>query len=190
MEFTLFYRGPLGSNKGKVEKHALRKVFHKQLALFWNQNPLKDYRCYWDSPDEKRQAISFLRSVGPFSFVPLINEKWHLVADIQIQLLRPEPPGNIKAQAGDLDNRVKTLLDALRMPLTSDEIPSGEEPAEDGQPFFCLLEDDALINSFSVTTHRWLEPNLKPQEVILIISVRTAITKLMAYNAELAGNIL
>jgi hypothetical protein len=114
----------------------------------------------------------------------------YLVADVQVQLLRPEPPGFVKAQSGDLDNRMKTLLDALRMPRVVDEIPANDAPGADEHPFFCLLEDDALISSFSVMTHRWLEPGLPAKEAILVVSVRTAVTRLMERNAELAGNVI
>ena len=44
MELTLFYRGVLASNGGTAEKQSLRRVFHRQLAEFWKQNPLDDYR--------------------------------------------------------------------------------------------------------------------------------------------------
>ena len=191
MELTLFYRGALGANKGKPEKHLLRRAFHQQLAQFWLQNPLNDYRSLWDQTDHLfKSEMDIRRKVGAYEFVPLVNEHMYLVADLRIQLLRPEPPGSMRAQSGDLDNRIKTLLDALRMPRVIDEIPSNEVPAEDEQPFFCLLEDDALIHSFSVTTHRWLEPNIPKKEAIVIVGVRTSITRLMARNEGLGGNVV
>jgi len=192
MELTLFYRGVLGSNKGRVEKQILRRAFHAQLGQFWGQNPLKDYRHLWDptNPIFRKTKLKILHKIGPFEFVPLVNEYRYLVADLQIQLLRPEPPGSVKAQSGDLDNRVKTLLDALRMPRVVDELPMGAAPGPDENPFFCLLEDDALINSFSVDTHRWLEPKVSHKEVVLLVTVRTSVTRLMARNQELAGTVV
>jgi hypothetical protein len=181
----------LASNGRTAEKQCLRRVFHRQLAEFWKQNPLNDYRYLWDSSIPLFKPTSDIRrKCGAFEFVPLVNEYMHLVADLQIHLLRPEPPGSVKAQSGDLDNRMKTLLDALRIPRVLDEIPSNAVPASDEHPFFCLLEDDALINSFSVITHRWLEPGIPAKEAILIVSVRTAVTRLMARNADLAGNVI
>lgn len=191
MELTLFYRGVLASNGKTAEKQSLRRVFHRQLAEFWKQNPLDDYRYLWDSSVPLfKPASDIRRKCGSFEFVPLVNEYMYLVADLQIHLLRSEPPGSVKAQSGDLDNRIKTLLDALRMPHVPNEIPSNAAPDNDECPFFCLLEDDALINSFSVVTHRWLEPGIPPKETILVVSVRTAVTRLMARNAELAGNVI
>lgn len=191
MEITLFYRGILGSNRGKTEKQALRRVFHTQLGEFWKQDPLKDYRFLWDRTERNfRETMDISRNVGPFKFIPLVNEYMYLIADLQIQLLRPEPPGSVRAQSGDLDNRVKTLMDALHMPRVIDELPRGDTPNANEHPFFCLLEDDALINSFSVATHRWLEPNVSRNEVILVVTVRTSVTRLMARNMELAGNVV
>ena len=193
MELTLFYRGVLGSNKGRAEKHALRRAFHAQLGEFWRQNPLKDYRWLWDPTDpifRQTPKSDIRRKIGLFEFVPLVNEYMYLVADLQIQLLRSEPPGAVKAQSGDLDNRVKTLLDALRMPRNVDELPTGDKPGQDENLFFCLLEDDALINSFSVTTHRWLEPKVPLKQVILLVTVHTSVTRLMARNEELAGQVV
>ena len=192
MELTLFYRGVLGSNRGKAEKQALRRAFHGQLREFWQQNPLNDYRHLWDPTDRlfRETESDIRRNVGPFEFVPLVNEYLYFVADLQMQLLRSEPPGSIQAQSGDLDNRVKTLLDALRMPRVVDELPKGDTPRKEEHPFFCLLEDDALINSFSVTTHRWLDANVSRKEVILLVTVRTSVTRLMARNMELAGNVI
>jgi hypothetical protein len=193
MELTLFYRGVLGSNKRKADKQALRRVFHAQLREFWQQSPLVDYRWLWDPTDDlfkKTPESDIRRKIGSFEFVPLVNEYMYLVADLQIQLLRPEPPGSVKVQSGDLDNRIKTLLDALRMPRVVDELPTGDTPGYNEAPFFCLLEDDALINSFSVATHRWLEPKISHKEVILLITVRTFVTRLMARNSELAGQVI
>ena len=193
MELTLFYRGILGSNKRPDEKQRLRRVFHTQLGEFWSQNPLADYRWLWDPEDplfRQTPKSDIRRKIGLFEFVPLVNEYMYLISDLQIQFLRPEPPGSVKAQSGDLDNRIKTLLDALRMPHNVKELPKGDTPRNGENPFFCLLEDDALINSLSVTTQRWLEPKISPKEVILLVTVRTSVTRLMERNKELAGNVV
>ena len=108
-----------------------------------------------------------------FNFAPLVAENLQLVAEIEISLLRPEPPGQIVNQGGDIDNRLKTLLDSLTVPCASNAIPSNEHPQPGEDPFFCLLEDDNLITRVSVASDRLLEPNVDPSEVILQIHVRT-----------------
>jgi len=72
-------------------------------------------------------------------------------------LLRTDHPGqSVWSGAGDIDNRVKTLIDALRMPNASDNY-ANITPNADDDPIFCLLEDDKLLTGFSVETGRLLD---------------------------------
>ena len=59
----------------------------------------------------------------------------------EIFMLRPEVPGAIITQGGDIDNRLKTLFDALRMPQNENELPKDEIPGTDEVPFFWLFPD-------------------------------------------------
>jgi hypothetical protein len=69
--------------------------------------------------------------------------------------LRRDTPGGLVENGGDIDNRIKVLLDGLRMPNIVRELGGdGFEPDEN--PFYCLLEDDKLIMKISVTTDRLL----------------------------------
>ena len=103
----------------------------------------------------------------------MVAEKLQLVAELEISLLRPEPPGQIVNQGGDIDNRLKTLLDSLTVPSSPNALPNGAQPFRGEDPFFCLLEDDNLITRLTVTSDRLLEPSLNPSEVIVQIHVRT-----------------
>jgi len=126
--------------------------------------------------DDDVRRPRFLRTVGPFTFVPLVNPRVDLIAELDIVLLRPEPPGSIITQSGDIDNRLKTLFDALRMPHNLAELPQGEAPAPDEPRFYVLLEDDNLIQHVAVRTDRLLEPTVDPLEVVLMIRVATKVT--------------
>ncbi len=53
-------------------------------------------------------------------------------------------------------------------------------------PFFCLLEDDALVTGFSVTTDSLLAPRAK-DEVNLLIHVRVRGTRTTWSNMEIIG---
>jgi len=59
---------------------------------------------------------SIIQDVGDFQFAPLVNNKLHMTADLNITMLRPGRPGSLITHAGDIDNRLKTLLDALKVP--------------------------------------------------------------------------
>ena len=65
-----------------------------------------------------------------------------LVCGLDILFLRPEGDPLIKNDGdGDLDNRLKVIFDALRMPRERDEIPKGDRPGPTETPYFyCLLE--------------------------------------------------
>lgn len=76
---------------------------------------------------------------------------------------------------GDIDNRLKVLLDALRIPAECSEIPDGTKKEADEDPyFFCLLEDDVLITDLAVTTDTLLTPCTSEAEndVQLVIKVK------------------
>ena len=183
MEFTLFYRGLLKANRGPKEKQDLRRNFHTQLNLLWQQPPLEDCHEFKDiSPQSGK--ISLVYNIGGFNFIPLVSKKIHMIAELDITMLRPEPPGKV-IQSGDIDNRIKTLLDGLRMPKVEQELPNGDNPKKGEIPFFCLLKDDNLITRISVNTDRLLENNIDPSEVVLLIHVHTKLTRLIYANIGL-----
>jgi hypothetical protein len=109
-----------------------------------------------------------------FKFVPLVTEDLCLQCSLEILFLRPSDSGAL-IQGGDLDNRLKTLFDGLRLPDNLDEI-DGSVPGPDETPFFCLLQDDKLISEVKVTTDNLLllpnEKELEPNDVFLAITVR------------------
>ncbi len=179
MEFTLFYRGSLKANRGPKDKQELRRHFHPQLRKFWEQSPLKDHKdLLAEKPLGKiGSQVTLRQDIGRFHFVPLVSERIDLIAEIDITLLRPEPPGSIITKGGDIDNRLKTLLDALKMPKEPNAIPRDDVPEEGEVPFFCLLEDDNLITKLSVNTDRLLDICEDPSEVVLLIHVLTKATR-------------
>lgn len=163
MEFRLTYRGPLASNGRPAEKHAIRRALHPQLADLWQREPLRsigpDGRHLWQSG-----AVPTLRfPVGSFNFVPIVSERINLLCHLDILFLRRAQAGAIITAGGDIDNRLKTLLDALRIPKNETELVSGDAPQPGEDPFLCVLEDDALITRVNVTTDRLLEPGT-PEE--------------------------
>ncbi len=117
--------------------------------------------------------MNVIRDICGFQLTPLAAEKTSLVAELDIVLLRPEAPGCTVTRAGDIDNRLKTLLDAIKVPSEATALPPAARPEEDETPFFCLLEDDNLITRLDVRTERLLEPGLEPSEVVAPVGVRT-----------------
>ena len=104
------------------------------------------------------------------TFVPLVRERTALRCALKITFLRMEEPGRIY-QGGDIDNRLKTLLDALAVPQHDEQVVGNLSPV------YCLLEDDSLISGLDIQTHRLLaKPNATKHDVHLLIEVDVRVT--------------
>lgn len=77
---------------------------------------------------------------GDFYFASLISSTLFLLAEINLTILWHDLPGQIIDQ-GDIDNKLKTLFDALSCPPHESQI-TGLKPESGEEPFFCLLEKD------------------------------------------------
>lgn len=186
MDFCLTYRGPLKSNGSKDDKHAIRQYLHPQLKDLWNQSPLKSCKRLL-KPEPKEGEVSVIEIMNGFQFAPLVTSHLRGFCHLDILFLRPEEPGNLISTGGDIDNRIKTLFDALRYPHTKDEMPLNWSPTPEQIPFYCVLEDDGLITSVSVTCDRLLNPENK-EDVSLIIHVKPKVTEVLWATMGLFGN--
>jgi hypothetical protein len=185
VRLTLHYRGALRANGSPLHKHELRQKFHSQLATLWKQRPMSEHESFL-KPRRRDGEYSLLRDRAPFTFVPLVAAEMDAIAEITIVLLRPEPPGGLLTQGGDIDNRLKTLFDALSMPQQSNSLPPSCLPTADETPFFyCLLENDNLVTSISVRTEQLLEPGVDSALVDAAIHVRTRVTRPTMGNGAL-----
>lgn len=165
MQFRLTYEGELlshrddGPTKARApHKHAIRRRFHKQLRNLWASHPsLAHFREESDG-FKGRQRLDVMADnwnrLG-YRFLPLVTRNNGLICKVSILLLRPGAPGAV-ISAGDIDNRLKTIIDAMKMPGQAQEIPGDKQGDED--PFYVLLEDDSLITHASVETDTLLEP--------------------------------
>ncbi|WP_299687536.1 hypothetical protein [uncultured Tateyamaria sp.] len=187
MKLILTYTGELKSRRkdpqpGKPDRladhiNSIRRAFHSQLKEHWAHNPflstqtssplhynldseLFSGREYGSTVPQGQvpwiDLIPELHKAGNFRFLPLVRDGWDLQCELDILFLRKNPPGSL-VQAGDIDNRIKTLLDALRTPHSQEEIGSQLLPEMDEVPFYTLLEDDQLISRLNVDTGRLLE---------------------------------
>lgn len=189
MEFRLTYSGKLLAHRDdkrlperSLHVHDLRRVFHRQLQTLWSEHPtLREISVHG--------GTSFLGVRGPepppmnqvfahdgFNWLPMVTEENGLICKIDVLMLRYGQPGRV---LHDVDNRLKTLFDALRKAKGPSELgavaSSGQvKPDSTEDPFYVLLEDDRLITHLSVTTDTLLEPvpNVTPNESVrLVISV-------------------
>ena len=170
MRFTLFFRGHVPSKGNAEEKHRIRCEFHTQLKDLWTRPPLTGCSRLLD-PDVGE--LSLIRHVHDFTFAPLVAEHVGLVAELDVLLLWKARPGSIITAGGDIDNRLKTLLDALKVPTEKKDLPQSIAPQAGETPFFCLLGDDRLLTRLNAETDRRLETDGVNSSAVAVIRVET-----------------
>jgi hypothetical protein len=190
MKFRLTYQGQLPSTQRSPQngqpdpraqaKHKIRQHFHPQLERLWKVNPnlLVAYpyeqallASGGDMPPTATRLAEKFNMFG-WNFVPLVTEASGLTCALDILMLRPSPK-NKASWFGDIDNRLKTLIDALRVP-TPNENYSAISQVESEKPFYCLLEDDKFLTRMALETDEMLDPvngAMVDSEVRLIITV-------------------
>lgn len=163
-----------------IHKHTVRRVFHAQLKRLWQTNrtlsewkvqradffrdrrdrSVSDTRPTWASDDPMvplSEVLAESYQMFGYHFVPLVRKEIGVLCSLDFLFLRRDIPGSA-VQAGDIDNRIKTLIDTLRMPRSPNEMLGSETPLDGEDPFFCLLEDDNLVSHFAVETDTLLDP--------------------------------
>ena len=116
---------------------------------------------------------------------PLVRSSLNTSCKLNIQFLRADDQGSLRNGAGDLDNRIKTLFDALEMPA-EDSLPG---QLSNDECTYCLCENDKLITDFDISSDRLLLPDTASQkEVHLIIEVIIGVTHVGLWNLPLVSN--
>ena len=129
MEFRLIYRGILpaqnSGNSRVKDKHAIRRQFHPQLRELWKQNQILSRYFFAGHHDHSRSGSDPTTGIEIMSrkfarcgyqFLPLIGTQFGTACSLDILFLRRDSPGSFIVSGGDIDNRIKTLFDALRVP--------------------------------------------------------------------------
>lgn len=166
MEFRLLYKGQLGSNKDAKTKMNIRRQFHPQLKKLWNSEPLKSF-----VDNDPSLIDSFKKLVKNFDFVSLVTDKLFLFCELDILFLRFGQPGSLYI-GGDIDNRIKTLFDALSIPQEN-QIKESMSFNKDEKPLYCLVKDDALITRVNIDTDQlFLDEDPKTVRLIIKVKVR------------------
>ena len=117
-------------------------------------------------------------------FRPLVRETFALHCGLKILFLRKEPPGKVY-QGGDLDRRIKTIIDALTMPQHVEQVVEKNQKSD---PIYCLLEDDFMVSGVSVESERLLtSQNHLADFVKLTIEVDVRVRQATIYNQSFLG---
>jgi len=196
MNFSLIYRGPLKTQQSADprHKHFIRRQFELQLSVMWKSvpfvNQIGEMRQRWQNPaDASIKPITLIEKLardnvrGKFRFVPLVNRFFGLACSLKVSILRREEPG--ENFGGDIDNRFKVLVDALKVPDINDLRAIEPDPDEDPDPFFCLLEDDALLTDFQVKSGRLLLPYDYPMSHKIIVDSANQLYERMRHGESI-----
>jgi hypothetical protein len=183
VHFNLIYQGQLlaatSGQSRSAEKHQIRQALHGQLKQLWQVHPILSKMKTANTASGPAPYKSFLDATADnndrfgYRFVPVVFSSMSLSCALDLTLLRRDEPGSLVSAGGDIDNRLKTLFDALRMPRNREEM-EGRAPSPDENPFYVLLEDDSQITKVSVSADRLLLPIEEGQhmnDVHLIIRV-------------------
>lgn len=203
-------------DKKSIHKHDIRRAFHAQLKYLWETHPvLKSRGVPTGFPEGNvffpktltqaaaeianesnaksvslKKILQSLYRQNDFEFVPLVNSVLNLHCDLDVLFLRRDPPGSV-IKAGDLDNRLKTLIDALRKPKYPTEFAQIGKPNEGETPFYCLLEDDEMVSSFSVTSDALLDPHSEDENdarrARVVITAKISSYKTNLFNLHMLG---
>jgi hypothetical protein len=185
MEFRLTYAGPLLAHKDghrarerSLHVHDLRKEFHKQLKVLWAEHPIlrqvnKNGATMELYVGSGAPPLNEIFQHDGFNWLPMVTDANGLICKVDVLMLRHGQPGQVLY---DVDNRLKTLFDALRKAKGPQELGAGTTrgqmvPGPDEDPFYVLLEDDRLITHLAVTTDTLLEPvpGVLPDEAVRLV---------------------
>lgn len=113
-------------------------------------------------------------------FVPLVRDSYALHCGLKVLFLRKEAPGKVY-QGGDVDGRIKTLIDALTAPQHREQVLEERKQREDA--IYCLMEDDSLVSGLAVESERLLtDQNHDKDFVRLVIEVDVRVRLATIYN--------
>lgn len=198
IQFFLRYRGQLHSttknDSRSKEKTLIRRQISPQLHSFFTSHPtLKGAMERAINTPKPIHSNGFVNTeldkrefghaaIAGCKFVPLVLRGRRWICELKIIFLRRNDPGEIYS-GGDLDNRIKTLFDGLRMPYEESEVAHPDNMEEN--ICYCLVEDDALISNLSLETGRLWGPldtngveNSADVDLSIFVTIRT-------YNQDL-----
>lgn len=184
MKFTLVYQGDLPPTGNPETKWRIRRQLEPQLRGLWNSSQMDGVRKYLDRGNPANGGLYLGIPKEGIEFFPLICERMSLRAELDVLLLSSELPGGM-LHAGDLDNRFKTLLDALSIPGNAQQFPEGAD-TEDDKQLFCLLEDDRLVTRLDIRNDRLLGLASGDRTTLVVIRVQPVAFEVGMHNLSIA----
>lgn len=167
MRLTLTYQGPLPASRQRVTnvKHDIRRQLHPQI---------KTQVLPRLGPNAMQHVTS---TVGGFEFITPVSARFRTAVELDILLLSRRGTTPL----GDMDNRLKNLIDGLTRPQSTQQA-QGFSPVEAG-PTFCLMEDDVLVQRVGLDSRIWHAPDAQYQDALVIVTA----TIVIGPNADMSS---
>lgn len=189
MKFRLIFEGAIPPRPRATlrEIHDIRLKLAPQLEALWTFEPLAREKKDWlRHPGSQPGDYAILEQRGTSIFAPLISKRNDLQCELDVTFLRQQAPGQLIGDGGDIDNRVKTFLDALSVPppAQADFFSTTPGPC---RPVYCLLQDDGLVIKLSVETDRLLRPAVDRYDLLAILHVTVRASRVTFGTLGLLG---
>lgn len=187
MEFRLIFDGDLRPRKrSSIEDiHQIRMAIHYQMISLWAYEPLAHVKKRWIDEGGSEGNMNARDEIDGQTFISVVSRKLFTQAELDILLLKAQPPGMLVTNQGDIDNRMKTLFDGLRVPTKSEAKELKTRGALGEETIFCLLQDDDLISRLTVSTDRLLGEPAGSTRTLAIINVKLRLTRVTWGNLSL-----
>lgn len=155
MKLTLSYQGPLPPKQRGVSvvKADLRRAFHPQI------------KSQISGLTDKTNLPLMTTQIGGYEFVSPAHSSLRTAIELDIMLLSPR----VRLPAGDVDNRLKTLIDGLTRPGNAQQLQGFAEP-EEGGPTYCLMDDDQLVQRIGLDSRAWHVPQDGTSDALVVVT--------------------
>lgn len=149
MHITLTYKGQIQGNARKQsDVWRLRRSFHDQLLKLRSTEQF-EYVQKCSDPQSPDGYIGI--DIGDSRYIPFVTSKMRTRCSLYVRVLRGIRQYNPVLGNVDLDNRIKTLIDALRSPQQIGELKDSDKTVS-----LVLLQDDSLIDGITVKSDHYL----------------------------------
>jgi len=154
VKLTLTYRGKLPPTQRRVSsvKGALRAAFHPQIKAQIERRLGKP-------------ATEVETDFQGHKFISPAHEKFRTAAELDVLILTP----NSSRSVGDVDNRLKTLVDGLTRPANPQQM-QGFQPPPGGGSTYCLMDGDQLVKRLTVDARPWFEVGVPDNEALVVVT--------------------
>lgn len=200
-------------DKHAAHKHAIRRKLHPQIKHMWQAHrflsaysprpnlfaemlpagALSRIPEHSNDPMPLAEMLGYAYGHNNYRFAPLIRQEILLTCSLRILCLRRDHEGAV-LPARDIDNRIKTLIDALCRPKSEQGQPLGLDklplpPQEGEDPFYVLLDDDRQITHLEIETdalHTPIAAGEDESHAQLVITVETRAIQVTTWNQSLS----